>query len=118
MGTGSAGKWELQSVVESVSYAGEKFGGEGFGGFFGEVAPNLSQVYFCCLGKAEVDRSANSFLPRAMMRLASNLASRPSATSARPRSISGFSSASWAKRNSRFIFQSRNASRITSLEEA
>jgi hypothetical protein len=66
------GQWELQCLIESAPNAGDKVTGKRFRNLFGEVAPNLGKVYFCRLGKAEVERSANSFLPRAMIRLESN----------------------------------------------
>ena len=62
--------------------------------FDGKVKPDFGEVGFCRLGQAEGERSANSFLPLAMMRSASKSFTRPAATSARPLSMSVLSAAS------------------------
>ena len=64
------------------------------GGFDGNVEPNLREVGFCRVGQAEGERSANSFLPRAMILSASKSFTRPAATSANPLSMSVLSAAS------------------------
>ena len=66
----------------------------GIEGFDGDVEPDFSKVGFCRFGQTEGERSANSFLPRAMMFSVSKSFTRPSATSARPASISALSAAS------------------------
>ncbi len=64
-----------------------------FGSFDGDIKPNLGKVGFGGIGQAEGERSANSFLPRAMIWSASKSFTRPAATSARPLSISVLSAA-------------------------
>ena len=63
------------------------------GGFDRNIEPDFGEVGFRRIGQAESERSANSFLPRSMIRAASKSFTRPAATSARPLSISAFSAA-------------------------
>jgi len=72
----------------------DKAFGDRFGGFDGDIKPNLGKIGFGGVGQAEGERSANSFLPRAIIRSASKSLTRPAATSARPLSISVLSAAS------------------------
>ena len=65
-----------------------------FGSFDGDVKPDFGEVGFGRVGQAEGERSANSFLPLAMMRSASKSFTRPAATSAKPLSMSLLSAAS------------------------
>jgi hypothetical protein len=65
-----------------------------FRGFDSNVEPDFGEVSLGRVGQAEGERSANSFLPRAIMRVASKSLTRPAATSASPASMSVFSAAS------------------------
>jgi hypothetical protein len=69
---GRAREWGLQCLAKSPLNTGEKGCSQGFRDFFGDVATNISKVYFCRLGKAKAERSANSFRPRGIMCSASN----------------------------------------------
>lgn len=60
----------------------------------GDISPDFGKVGFRRVGQAEVERSANSFLPLAIIFAASNFFTRPAATSARPLSMSAFKASS------------------------
>jgi proteic killer suppression protein len=80
--------------------------------------PDFGEVRLGGIGQAEGERLANSFLPRSMMRSASKSFTRPSARSVSPLSMSALRATSSCSCRARFIFQSRSASRTTSLLDA
>lgn len=66
----------------------------GFRTVVGDIGPDFGEVGFRRVSQAEVERSANSFLPLAIIFAASNFFTRPAATSARPLSMSAFNASS------------------------
>ena len=87
------GMRKLEHLREALLDVAHEFCRERFGSLLSKIAPDLGKIYFRRFGEPEMDRSANSFLPLATIRRASNLATRPLATSASPRSMSTFISA-------------------------
>ena len=59
----------------------------------GNIVPDFGKIGFGRVGQTEGERTANSFLPRSTMRVASKSLTRPAATSASPASMSALSAA-------------------------
>jgi hypothetical protein len=88
-----AGKWKMKQRVAILFDLVDEARRYRLGALDGNIEPDFGEIGFRRLGRAEGERSANSFLPRSTMRAASKFLTRPAATSARPASISALSAA-------------------------
>src|SRR5574340_1136998 len=116
--TGRADSRMAAELLHLVVNPGHLPSGRGLGDFDGQIRPDFGEIGFGGVGQAEGERPANSFRPRSMILSMSKLVTRPAERSAMPLSISARRASSSPSLRLRFTFQSRSASRMTSLVEA